>query len=113
MVCLFVHTTKTWQQYHHHHHHHHPQERIKRVEVRNELERAIFEVKQISEQTQDKKLAGILSKAVEKTEEWLMERVETGSVAEFQVKIRELVRSVVAKWLVGGWWLVGWLVVVV
>jgi len=70
------------------------EERIKRVEVRNELERAIFEVKQISEQTQDKKLAGILSKAVEKTEEWLMERVETGSVAEFQVKIRELERRI-------------------
>jgi len=70
------------------------EERIKRVEARNELERVILQVKQISEETRDKKIAGLLSKAADKAEEWLVERIENGTAAEFQLKIRELERRI-------------------
>ena len=76
-------------------------ERIKRTEARNELERVIFQVKQVAEETNDKKLQGILSKAVDKAEEWLLERIETGTAAEFEVKIREMARRIQGQAPVG------------
>jgi L1 cell adhesion molecule like protein len=45
--------------------------KLKMVEARNELERVILEVGDIGATIEDKKLAGILSQAAEKAQEWL------------------------------------------
>jgi len=68
------------------------EERLKRVELRNELEHAVTELKSVADSTTDKKLAGILSKAADAAEEWMMDHADSGSVAELQAKITELRR---------------------
>jgi len=69
-------------------------ERLKRIECRNELEHSILEIKQIAESTSDKKLAGILTKAADQADEWMIDNGDNGSIASFQAKIAELSRRI-------------------
>ena len=64
--------------------------RIARVEARNELDRVLLQVREIADNTKDKKLGPILTKAVAAAEEWAAANAETATAEELKKKIKEM-----------------------
>jgi heat shock protein 1/8 len=73
------------------------QERIRKVESKNELEQVIFECLNISKETEDGKLANILATAAEKEQVWLEENYEDAKAAEIALRRRALSRRLEGK----------------
>jgi heat shock protein 1/8 len=57
------------------------QERVRRIEAKNELEQVIFEVLAAAKEMTDGKMAGILTAAADKEQQWLDENYETAKAS--------------------------------
>jgi len=73
------------------------QERIRKVESKNELEATIFEVLDKAKGLDDHKLATILQDAADKDQAWLDDNYETAKASEIAMKRRQLSRRIEGK----------------
>lgn len=70
------------------------QERIKKMEARNELEATIFQVLDIVNELEDPKMVTILEEAANKDQVWLEENGETAKASELAMRRRNLARRI-------------------
>jgi len=68
------------------------QERLNKLEAKNTLEQAIFDVMEAAKEIDDGKLADILTKAADKEQMWLEENYETCRSADMNLRKRTLLR---------------------
>lgn len=73
------------------------QERVRRIESKNELEQVIFEVLAAAKEMTDGKMAGILTAAADKEQQWLDENYETAKASEIALRRRQLSRRLEGK----------------
>eukprot|EP00455_Lapot_gusevi_P040662 TRINITY_DN461_c0_g1_i4.p1 TRINITY_DN461_c0_g1~~TRINITY_DN461_c0_g1_i4.p1 ORF type:complete len:322 (-),score=134.08 TRINITY_DN461_c0_g1_i4:188-1153(-) len=66
------------------------QQRLQKIEARNELERVIYQVMDAARATNDRKLGGVLERAAQNCQNWIDENADTLSVSEIQAKIRQM-----------------------
>ena len=66
------------------------EERLRKVEARNELESTILEVLEAAAEMKDGKMSAILKKAAEKEEEWLETNFDTVKSSEINLHRRDL-----------------------
>jgi heat shock protein 1/8 len=69
-------------------------ERIKKMEAKNELEATIFQVLDIAQEIDDRKMAGILEEAAHKDQLWMEEFGEAAKAAELAMRRRNLARRI-------------------
>lgn len=70
------------------------QERIRKVEAKNELEATIFEVLDIAKGLEDVKLADVLSEAADKEQVWLDDNYDDAKASEVALRRRQLARRI-------------------
>lgn len=70
------------------------QERIRKVEAKNELEATIFEVLDIAKGLDDVKLADVLSEAADKEQVWLDDNYDDAKASEVALRRRQLARRI-------------------
>lgn len=68
------------------------QQRMKKVEAKNELEAAIYEVLDFAKECDDGNLANILEKAADSEQAWLDEHYDTASAGDIAMRRRALQR---------------------
>lgn len=73
------------------------QERVRKIEARNELEQVIFDAQAFAKETDDGKLSHIISTAADKEAIWLEENYETAKAAEIALRRRALARRLEGK----------------
>jgi len=73
------------------------QERLRKVEAKNELEQTIFEVITAAKDMDDSKLANILMNAADKEQAWLDENYETARASEIAMRRRQLARRLESR----------------
>jgi len=73
------------------------QERVRRIEAKNELEQVIFEVLSAAKEMSDGKMAGILTTAADKEQQWLDENYESAKASEIALRRRQLSRRLEGK----------------
>jgi len=73
------------------------QERIRKVEAKNELEATIFECLDIAKTLDDRKLADILAAAADKEQVWLDDNYEEAKASEVALRRRQLARRIEGK----------------
>jgi len=70
------------------------EERMKKIESKNELEATIFQVLDIVSELEDPKLAKVLEEAANKDQVWLEENGETAKASELAMRRRNLSRRI-------------------
>lgn len=73
------------------------QERVRKIESKNELEQVIFEVLAAAKEMTDGKMAGILITAADKEQAWLDENFESAKASEVALRRRQLSRRLEGK----------------
>jgi len=73
------------------------QERMRKVEAKNEMEQTIFEVMSVAKETEDTKLANILMNAADKEQAWLDDNYETARASEIALRRRQLARRLESR----------------
>lgn len=73
------------------------QERVRRIEAKNELEQVIFETIAAAKEMKDGKLAGVLIAAADKEQQWLDDNYETAKSSEIALRRRQLSRRLEGK----------------
>lgn len=73
------------------------QQRIKKVENRNDLEATIYEAFEYAKECEDAGLAGVLEKAADKEQAWLDDNYETASAGDIAMRRRGLQNRIAGK----------------
>lgn len=73
------------------------QERVRKIEAKNELEQVIIDVLSAAKEMDDGKMATILTTAADKEQMWLDENYETAKAAEIAMRRRQLARRLEGK----------------
>lgn len=73
------------------------QERIRKIEAKNDLEQTIFECLNAAKEMDDGKLAGILNAAADKEQMWLDENYESARASEVALRRRQLSRRLESR----------------
>jgi len=73
------------------------QERVRKIEAKNELEQVIYEVLAAAKEASDNKLAGILTAAADKEQQWLDDNFESSKASDIALRRRQLSRRLEGK----------------
>jgi len=73
------------------------QERVRKIEAKNELEQVIYEALAAAKDMKDAKMANILTTAADKEQVWLDENFTSAKVTDIALRRRQLARRLEGK----------------